>query len=95
MIIDNTIYYATIYLLTAKSKTFRCIVDFYNYAERQTGKKMKLKDAAAYLRVSSRKVSKLINEGALKCESDRLDKRIKLIRMEELDKLKLASLEKD
>lgn len=64
-------------------------------AERQIGKKMKLKDAAAYLRVSSSKVSKLIKEGTLSCESDPLDKRIKLIRVEELDKLKLASLDKD
>lgn len=63
--------------------------------ERQTDKKMKLGDAAAYLRVSSRKVSELIKDGALSCESDPLDKRAKLIRLEELDRLKLASLDKD
>ena len=60
--------------------------------ELQTGKFLKLSDAAAYLKVSSRKVGRLIKEGNLKCENDPLDKRLKLIRLEELDKLKRTSL---
>ena len=61
----------------------------------QATKKMKLGDAAAYLRVSSRKMSELIKEGALRCENNPLDKRTKLIRLEELDKLRLETWGKD
>lgn len=60
----------------------------------QTDKRIKLKDAASYLNVSPRIVSRLVKEGSLNWERDLLDKRIKLVRLEELDKLKQASLSK-
>ena len=41
-IIDDATRYATIYFLMAKSDAFGRIVEFHNYTERQTGKKLKI-----------------------------------------------------
>lgn len=55
-------------------------------------KKMTLTEAAAYLGVSHRKMTKLLKEGALKFSVDPLDKRRKLVNIKNLDDLKKASL---
>lgn len=53
---------------------------------------MSVTEAAAYLGVSTRKMSHMLSEGALKFTVDPLDKRRKLVRVSDLDELKKASL---
>ena len=53
---------------------------------------MKLSDAAAYLGTSAAKVSRLIKSGQLSFEIDLLDRRRRLVRREELDRIKEQSL---
>lgn len=58
-------------------------------------KRMTVTDAVKYLRTSKLKIKSLVKEGVLTCEDDPLDKRRKLLRVDELDKLKQASVNKD
>lgn len=55
-------------------------------------RKLKLSDAAAYLGVSTSKISRLIKAGELACVVDPLDRRRKLVNFEEIELLKRASL---
>lgn len=55
-------------------------------------RRMTLSDAAAYLGVSAAKVSRLVKSGELKYTEDSLDRRLKLVLVEELDRLKERSL---
>ena len=55
-------------------------------------RRMKLSDAAAYLGVSPAKISRLIKSGELKCSGDILDRRRKIVRVEDLDRIKEQSL---
>lgn len=52
------------------------------------GRKMKLKDAAAFLGVSIPAITRLVSSGALKYVIDPLDRRKKLVSVEELERLK-------
>ena len=54
-------------------------------------RRLKLSDAAAYLRVSPAKISRLIKEGLLTCKIDLLDRRKKWVRVKDLDALKQQS----
>ena len=58
-------------------------------------KRMKVMDAVKYLRISKGKIRSLVQEGVLTCEDDPLDKRRKLLRVDELDRLKQASVDSD
>jgi len=58
-------------------------------------KRMKVTDAVKYLCTSKGKIRELVKEGVLTCEDDPLDKRRKLLRVDELKKLKQASLDRD
>ncbi len=53
---------------------------------------MKLSDAAAYLGISAAKISRLIRAGELSYSVDPLDKRRKIVRVEDLDRIKEQSL---
>lgn len=56
---------------------------------------MKLSDAAAYLGVSAAKMSRLVKAGELSCVEDKLDRRRKLVQVEDLDRLKEQSLKSE
>ena len=60
-------------------------------------RRMKLTDAAAYLGVSQSKISRLIRDGELTYSDDVLDRRRKLVLVEDLNRIKEQSLlsEKD
>jgi predicted site-specific integrase-resolvase len=58
-------------------------------------RKMKLKDAAAFLGVSVPVMTRLVNSGVLKYAVDPLDRRRKLVAIEELERLKRESLNRD
>lgn len=58
-------------------------------------RRMKLSDAAAYLGVSAAKVSRLVKAGELTCFEDILDRRRKLVLVEELDRPKEQSLKSE
>ena len=53
--------------------------------------KMRLGEAARYLGVSAGKVRRLVEEGRLGCETDPLDKRRRLVKVTDLERLKQAS----
>ncbi len=55
-------------------------------------KRMKLSDAAAYLGISAAKISRLIRAGELSYSVDPLDRRRKIVRVEDLDRIKDQSL---
>ena len=55
-------------------------------------KKMTLSEAARYLSVSPRKVGQLVKDGHIQYSIDPLDKRRHLVLVEDLDRLKQASL---
>lgn len=55
-------------------------------------KRMKLSDAATYLGTSAAKISRLIKAGELSYSVDPLDRRLKLVRVEDLDRIKEQSL---
>lgn len=61
-------------------------------ASGEKSRRMKLSDAATYLGVSAAKISRLIKAGELQCSSDSLDRRRKLVRVEDLDRIKEGSL---
>jgi len=50
--------------------------------------KMRLGEAARYLGVSAGKVRRLVEEGRLGCDVDPLDKRRKLVKVADLERLK-------
>lgn len=52
-------------------------------------------DAVKYLRTSKGKIRELVKEGVLTQEEDPLDKRKRLLRVDELDRLKKTSVDKD
>jgi hypothetical protein len=54
--------------------------------------RMKLSDAAAYLGVSSAKLSRIIGRGELSCTVDPLDRRRKLVAVADLERLREQSL---
>lgn len=54
-------------------------------------KRMKLRDAAAYLGVSHAKITRLVELGVLPYTVDRLDLRKKLVLVEDLDRIKNQS----
>lgn len=56
---------------------------------------MKLKDAAAFLGVSVSAMTRLVSSGTLKYVLDPLDRRRKLVAVEELERLKRESLNGD
>lgn len=58
-------------------------------------KRMKVVDAVKYLRTSKGKIRELVKEGVLTQEEDPLDKRKRLLRVDELDRLKKSSVNKD
>lgn len=58
-------------------------------------KRMKVVDAVKYLRTSKGKIRELVKEGVLTQEEDPLDKRKRLLRVDELDRLKKCSVDKD
>jgi hypothetical protein len=53
--------------------------------------KMRLGEAARYLGVSAGKVRRLVEEGRLGCDIDPLDKRRRLVKVAELERLKQSS----
>ena len=55
-------------------------------------RRMKLKDAAAYLGVSQNKLTLLVEAGRLPYSVDPLDRRLKLVAVDDLDRLKEESL---
>jgi len=55
-------------------------------------RRLKLSEAAAYLGVTPSKVSRLIKAGVLKFSVDPFDRRLKLVRVKELERLKRASV---
>lgn len=55
-------------------------------------RKMNLKEAARYLGVSHRKVGQMVKDGELEFKFDPLDRRRKLVRVNDLDALKQASI---
>ncbi len=57
-------------------------------ASRKKPKGMKLRDAAAYLGTSAAKISRLVKAGELTCMADPLDRRQKIVRVEDLDRIK-------
>jgi predicted site-specific integrase-resolvase len=57
------------------------------------GRKMKLKDAAVFLGISIPVMTRLVSSGALKYVIDPLDRRKKLVAVEELERLKQESLD--
>jgi hypothetical protein len=63
--------------------------------ETESIRRMKFTDAVKYLRTSKDKLRSLIKEGRLTLDEDPLDKRRKLLRVDELDQLKQASVDKD
>ncbi|MDT5270393.1 MAG: hypothetical protein QOH49_2579 [Acidobacteriota bacterium] len=58
----------------------------------QRQSRMKLSDAAAYLGVSSAKLSRIIGRGELSCTVDPLDRRRKLVAVADLERLREQSL---
>jgi predicted site-specific integrase-resolvase len=58
-------------------------------------RKMKLKDAAAFLGVSIPVITRLVSSGTLKYVIDPLDRRKKMVSVEELERLKRESLAGD
>jgi hypothetical protein len=55
-------------------------------------RRMKLADAARYLGISAASMSRLITRGVLECTVDPLDRRRRLVLVEDLDSLKEQSL---
>lgn len=56
---------------------------------------MKLSDAAAYLGISAAKISRLVRAGELSYSVDPLDKRRKIVRVEDLNRIREQSLASD
>lgn len=54
--------------------------------------RMKLSDAAAYLGVSTAKLSRIVGRGELPCTVDPLDRRRKLVAVADLKRLREQSL---
>lgn len=52
---------------------------------------LSLKDAAAYLGISTVKMGRLIKEGTVSYTTDPLDKRVKLIKRADVDRLRRES----
>ena len=54
-------------------------------------RRMKLSDAARYLGVSAAKITRMIQAGELTCLADILDRRRKIVKVEDLDRIKAQS----
>lgn len=66
-----------------------------NASSPEKKKRMKLSDAAAYLGTSASKISRLIKAGELSCSVDPLDRRRKIVWVEDLDRIREQSLASD
>lgn len=69
-------------------------MDTRNSSSRKV-RRMKLKDAAAFLGVSIPVMTRLVNSGTLKYVLDPLDRRRKLVAVDDLERLKHESLKGD
>ena len=63
-----------------------------NLSSPEKRRRMKLADAAKYLGISPASVSRLIARGVLPYTVDQLDRRVKMVRVEDLDRLMEQSL---